>query len=57
MAPTETTAKLKQSKLSKVDDKSETIKNLSIDPSTAGHLQQTVSGSGKLTDSATEEIL
>jgi hypothetical protein len=57
MAPTETTAKPKQPESSKVDDKPETAQNPPTDPSTAGHLQQTVSGSSKLTDPATEEIL
>ncbi|TVY18839.1 hypothetical protein LARI1_G005641 [Lachnellula arida] len=50
MAPTETP---KQPESSKVDNKPETAQNPSTDPSTAGHLQQTVSGSNP----ATEEIL
>jgi hypothetical protein len=36
---------------------SETVQNQSIDPSTAGHLQHTVSNSSELTDPATEEVL
>lgn len=57
MAPTETTAKPEQPESSQVDGKPETAQNPSTDPSTAGHLQQTVSGANKLTDPATEEIL
>jgi hypothetical protein len=57
MALTETTAKPKQPEPPKVDDKPETAQNPSIDPSTTGHLQQTVSGSSKLTDPTTEKIL
>lgn len=57
MAPTEMTAEPEQPESSKVDDKPETGQNPSTDPSTAGHLQQTVSEASKLTDPATEEIL
>jgi hypothetical protein len=57
MAPTETTAKSKQPESPKVDDKSETTQNQSTDPSTTGHLQQTVNKPSELTDPATVEIL
>jgi hypothetical protein len=51
-----------QPKSSKADVKPgeaqpEIAQNQSIDPSTAGLLQQTVSGPSELTDPATEEIL
>ncbi|KAG4411177.1 hypothetical protein IFR04_015689 [Cadophora malorum] len=54
MAPTDTAVKSKQPASSKVDDKPETAQSASTDPSSTGHLHQTVSEASKLTDTATE---